>query len=284
MLNEVGIEPPSPNLPGGSLIKTGDAVRLSVAWTVVRKARRDLLPAESLRCLEAAVREVRAVVSSAARGQEIGTALDQLRRKAEQHLRPYPHPRWRENVEVFLVTAAVVLALRTFFFQPMAIPSGSAQPTLWGITQENLIGRPDVQIPGGLRRFLMSWWSGESYFQRVARAGGTLRVSKPRLVFPFIRMQVLRVGRETHRLFYSSSLEDLAQRAGLRDGQSVQAGQDLIRLRVTSGDHLFINRLIYNFRPPRRGETIVFHTHEYLVGRASFVFWPISSRFGWGYR
>src|SRR5207247_10763552 len=59
------------------------------------------------------------------------------------NLLPYPSGSIRENVEVFLVTGAVVLALRTFFFQPMAIPSGSAQPTLWGITSENFRGKPD---------------------------------------------------------------------------------------------------------------------------------------------
>ena len=37
-------------------------------------------------------------------------------------------------------------------------------------------------------------------------------------------------------------------------------GEDILKVKVDSGDHLFVNRLIYNFRRPRRGETIVFRS------------------------
>jgi len=44
----------------------------------------------------------------------------------------------------------------------------------------------------------------------------------------------------------------------LRSGMTFKQGEDVIRLKVTSGDHLFVDRLTYNFRRPTRGETIVF--------------------------
>src|SRR5207249_235222 len=34
----------------------------------------------------------------------------------------------------------------------------------------------------------------------------------------------------------------------------------ILRIKVISGDHLFVDRLTYNFRPPKRGEIIVFAT------------------------
>jgi len=43
-------------------------------------------------------------------------------------------------------------------------------------------------------------------------------------------------------------------------GQSFNAGEDVIFMRVRSGDHLFVDRLAYNFRRPTRGEIIVFQT------------------------
>jgi signal peptidase I len=39
----------------------------------------------------------------------------------------------QENVEVFLVAVIVAMAVRTFFIQPFKIPTGSMQPTLYGI-------------------------------------------------------------------------------------------------------------------------------------------------------
>jgi signal peptidase I len=40
----------------------------------------------------------------------------------------------------------------------------------------------------------------------------------------------------------------------------VRKGEDIIKLQVNAGDHLFVDRLTYNFRPPKRGEIIVFET------------------------
>ncbi len=84
--------------------------------------------------------------------QDVGAAADDLQRavaakevavinglseKLERHIeKTFPrhkHSVWRENVEVFLVAAIVAMAVRTFFFQPFKIPTGSMQPTLYGI-------------------------------------------------------------------------------------------------------------------------------------------------------
>ncbi|MCL4788246.1 MAG: S26 family signal peptidase, partial [Verrucomicrobia bacterium] len=41
---------------------------------------------------------------------------------------------------------------------------------------------------------------------------------------------------------------------------SFRNGEQVVRLKVQSGDHLFVDRLTYNFRKPRRGEIVVFET------------------------
>jgi signal peptidase I len=53
-------------------------------------------------------------------------------------------------------------------------------------------------------------------------------------------------------------------RAGLKLDQErvYHKGDDVIKLRVRTGDHLFVDRLTYNFRKPDRGEIVVFQTKE----------------------
>ena len=83
--------------------------------------------------------------------------MQSLETAANKWLKPYPNAAWRENIEVLLVAIAVAMAIRTFFIQPFKIPTGSMQPTLFGITQENLIGRDDVVIPNPLAGFFTFW-------------------------------------------------------------------------------------------------------------------------------
>src|SRR5690606_16987788 len=52
-------------------------------------------------------------------------------------LPPHRSPRIRENLEIIVVAIAVAMAFRTFFIQPFRIPTGSMQPTLFGITYES---------------------------------------------------------------------------------------------------------------------------------------------------
>jgi len=40
----------------------------------------------------------------------------------------------------------------------------------------------------------------------------------------------------------------------------IKAGDPIVRLKVVAGDHLFVDRLSYNFRHPTRGEIVVFET------------------------
>src|SRR5437773_2614657 len=140
------------------------------------QAQCDLLAPEKIQEISKAARELKGAIIAAETLDDIRARMKNLEKVANDNLLPYPNGSIRENVEVFLVTGAVVLALRTFFFQPMAIPSGSAQPTLWGITSENLRGRPDVKIPTGLDRLIQTCWSGAHYYRLRADNDGELRI------------------------------------------------------------------------------------------------------------
>ena len=75
-----------------------------------------------------------AVQAKDARGAE--TRAETLEKLLEKSFPQPANSVLRENVEVLLVAAIVAMAVRTFFIQPFKIPTGSMQPTLYGIHQD----------------------------------------------------------------------------------------------------------------------------------------------------
>ena len=227
-------------------------------------AQRDLLPAEGIEAIEAACGKLRAAIAARAGKPALQAEMTNVEAIANKWLKPHPHASWRENVEVFLVAIAVAMAIRTFFLQPFKIPTGSMQPTLYGITHENFRGREDVKFPTGFAAFVDSWFRGVSYFHVVCEEDGELReVEPPKTVIPLIvKKQRFQVGARTYSVWFPPDqlFGGNAHRSGLFPGQQFRKGEDIIKLKVVSGDHLFVDRLTYNFRRPERGEIIVFET------------------------
>ncbi|MEW6161499.1 MAG: S26 family signal peptidase, partial [Verrucomicrobiota bacterium] len=143
-------------------------------WKHVRKllnAQRDILSPQAVSGIEQAVSEMRAALAAKAGKKALLEQMDKLEEAARKWLKPYPNANARENVEVILVAIAVAMGIRTFFLQPFKIPTGSMQPTLYGITSENFRHNPEFKPPGGLA------WFGEvlkgvSYIHEVAPEDG----------------------------------------------------------------------------------------------------------------
>lgn len=227
-------------------------------------AQRDLLPAEGVQAVEAACAKLRAAVVAKADKKVLQVEMTNVETAANKWLKAYPHANWRENVEVVLVAIAVAMAIRTYFLQPFKIPTGSMQPTLYGITHENFRGREDVKFPTGLDAFVDSWFRGVSYFHVVCEEDGELREAEsPKSVVPLlVKKQRFQVGERTYTVWFPPDqlFGGNQHRSGLYPGQKFRKGEDIIKLKVISGDHLFVDRLTYNFRQPERGEIIVFET------------------------
>ena len=190
--------------------------------------------------------------------------MAQLEAVANKWLKPYPHATLRENIEVLLVVLAVFLGIRTFIAQPFKIPTGSMQPTLYGVTShpdwqagpsEDLRPNPDFQIPNRLARFFSYWISGIAYDHVVCQAEGSIEThtDEPTRLLMFNLRQTFVVGGRTYTVWFPP--ERMLQRAGLVYGNQVnprvfKAGDDIIKLRSYAGDHLFVERMTYNFRRP----------------------------------
>lgn len=238
--------------------------------------QRDILSVAALQAIEASMTELQNAIAANADRPVIEKQMQDLESVANKWLKPYPHATWRENFEVLLVALAVAMGIRTFFLQPFKIPTGSMQPTLFGVTSypESLtvMGRvpPDIfraamaklQIPTGWQR-IREWFEGVSYLHIVADTDGELTAIDPPTRFLIFNLwQTLVVGGKSYTIWFPPDYGEasLQQRAGISMGQTFRKGEDIVKLKIAAGDHLFVDRVIYNFRAPERGEIIVFET------------------------
>ncbi len=227
--------------------------------------QRDLLSPAAIEALEGGMRRLTETLHDWPDRKRLDEETRALEAIASKWLKPYAFQGLRDNVEVLLVVVTLLMAFRTFFFQPMAIPTGSAQPTLYGIVVENLKEKEateQAEIPTGLSKWYHSWVRGESYFHVKARNDGLFRPkdTQPDRLFPMVSRLRFYIGEEMYTLWFPPARNGFWREAGLRTNMYFKKGEDILKVKVDSGDHLFVNRLIYNFRRPRRGETIVFRS------------------------
>ncbi len=297
-------------------------------------AQRDLIKearaTELIQALDALAKKLAGPVNK----QELNDEMNALMATADRVLIPYPDPKARDWVEMFLVVAVLVLAFRTFFFQPFKIPTGSMQPTLYGITVDNLkdkigqgsasrgiltaadpmfshtdlgrsiefadgttssivafqdsntvrisstdeLGEQDFQVTFKLPSFkgkAVDKLRGYSYHTLRAEGNWQLvQIDPPKSFLPLVSTQKLTFrdvdsGKYVSRKIWFPPLNSHQQpilgnptdQVGQpRIGEQFNEGEFVLKLRVKTGDHLFVNRVTFNFRQPRRGEICVFST------------------------
>ena len=232
----------------------------------ILNAQRDLLSSEAIQNVQRAIANLRNTIRNNPKRAVLDAKVTEFEAAANKWLKPYPGAGLRENTEVLLVAIAVAVGIHTFFLKPFKIPTGSMQPTLYGITHENFIDRPEVQFPNVVQRFFTFWYRGLSYTQVVARDTGQLRIidEQPARLLLFNLRQRFQIGSALHTIWFPP--DSVFKRAGLIgfDGRPIPKvfarGEDVIKLKVVSGDYLFVDRISYNFRRPKRGEIIVFET------------------------
>ncbi|MGO9588189.1 MAG: S26 family signal peptidase [Limisphaerales bacterium] len=250
-------------------------------------AQRDVLTPPAIGGVTLAMDQLQAAIAAGENIGKIRIKMDELDFAANKWLKPYPHALWRENVEVILVAVAVAMAIRTFFLQPFKIPTGSMQPTLFGVNSKNYLphdgqpGDPKFKAPTGLEA-VKQWFEGVSYLHVVAQNDGTIDAISPMTRFLIFNIkQSLSVNGVEHVMWFPpdygeapSGMDPMAYRAGLNPQRVYHKGDDVVKLQVNAGDHLFVDRLSYNFHKPQRGDIIVFATSGVPEERRAAVGMP----------
>ena len=198
-----------------------------------------------------------------------------------------------ENLDVLLVAFSLAFAVRALFLQPFKIPTSSMQPTLHGVNvYDDLVNSRPGQLTTAeylrkrlgqniaheddnmLRRFLNALYYGQSYAEVTPSQSGTMNRMAPapmkeviqnRLGVPFLQ-SFSKVYTTAGPLYFPIPFHKINNPSGysLLGGPSFSAGQTIYKGVSEDGDHLFVNRVVYNFRNPARGDIAVFMTHDIL--------------------
>lgn len=242
--------------------------------------------------LIAAVEQGESMLSDALATNDVAQlqrALDELGHRVERIAPVKWRSSVRENLEILVVALGVAMAFRTYFIQPFKIPTGSMQPTLYGIKVASEYEKTWADtFPVSLGKRLIT---GTRYVEVRAPATGSvqylgdaedawsvLKIQGRSPLLPFRRILSWLIGKDPPgpvsvfsigqglassvdsgtRLFFVH--RDLKLR--FHDADIVTNGQLLATGLVSSGDHIFVNRLAYNFGKPDRGDVFVFSTKD----------------------
>ena len=178
----------------------------------------------------------------------------------------------REWLDILVVSISVAMAFRAYFYEPFNIPTGSMQPTLYG--NHSIACSPEEAdffdstplkwfkwiLTGEMYEHFQAPFSGVLQFRPTNTGHYDMRVvdalGKPSgsMLVPTDVLHPTETGDGPYRQ------RTFALPNGLHPGARVEAGQLLWSGLVVTGDFLFVNRWLWNFRHPRRGDVMIFST------------------------
>jgi len=217
--------------------------------------KRDILPETVVSAISAEMKSLENAVKARDRAA-VEASAEKFETLYSKHFPPHKHSGWRENCEVFLVAIVIALGVRTYFLQPFTIPTGSMQPTLNGIT-----GHETTQpAPNFLKRLADFAWFGRTYVEVVAKTDGRVLELEESNFLNFFTVTDIRCEHETHRVWAPRTT--LLQYFHFDPAKEYHKGDVILRGYVSTGDHVFVDKISYNFRSPKRGEVFVFKTTD----------------------
>lgn len=181
------------------------------------------------------------------------------------------NPAIRDILDLLLVVGAVAAGIRGLFLQPFRIPTGSMQPTLYGIHYQYRDGswRDEVAPPLQFALF------GRRRAELTVTEDGQLDPESFQMRDGLLNTDTnFRIGGRTYTL--PGAPEKVVEYAELtRTDEELGTIPDIEKLHrrgdkladgfVAIGDHLFVERCSLYLAPPRRGDVMVFNTENLKV-------------------
>ncbi len=216
--------------------------------------KEDLLPAKDLQTLRSLLAAMTAALKSRSR-ERIYAVRDDIEKAVGRIIPPQKDAGWRENVEVFLVAIVIAAGVRAYFLQPFKIPTGSMQPTLYGI-----VGTPTQEPPPNmLVRAFQLLWLGRNYIDLTSKDEDVVLKLEEKSYLNFFTFTTIICQKNRYTLF--APHDSLVRDFRLRPGREFAKGETMARGYIDTGDQVFVDKMSYNFLPPARGNVFVFKTN-----------------------
>jgi signal peptidase I len=215
--------------------------------------RRDILPDQELVGLREGCMRLEVALRKRSR-EDIEKEMRKLHELFDHAAPTPPLAGLRENTEVILVALVIALGVRAYFLQPFKIPTGSMQPTLYGVTGTTTVEPP----PNLLVRIADFVLRGRTWIDVKAEDDDTVVGLREVNRFHFFTSTEIVTRNRT----YSVPAPANVVRDDFRicPGMPLQAGQPIVRGHADSGDQLFVDKVSYNFVNPKDGDVFVFKT------------------------
>lgn len=247
--------------------------------------QRDAVGEEAAAELTARISEARRIKKTSCSVAELEEAVKSIRAAvdpASTVWKPLFINGWAENFEVVVVAVSVAMAFRCYFFQPFMIPTGSMQPTLYGFHSTTFSSSDEVSVLDKYPLKCAKWLvTGDWYKEVRAENGGRLswirETVEPGFVSYKVGGKIVNIPTDAVTITPNQSTISFEHRIGdetivfpLRSiGEEVtitpstkiyKPAEIIWRGIIHTGDHVFVNRIVWNFRKPRRGDVMVFTT------------------------
>ncbi len=213
--------------------------------------------------------------------KELESMAEDLTETCKKSVKDYRPSAWKENIEVIFVAVVIAMGIRAYFIQQFKIPTGSMQPTLNGIVAyptKEVNSNSEYHAPDGYEKPALpkllwdKFWYGRSHVDWVAKEDDFIVLNSENFYgqthFIFFPRTYL-VTKNGHR--YSapgtkSRIEMLLNRQLFGNGLSrvipLKKGDVIAKGFVDTGDQLVVNKFIYHWKKPERGEVFVFNTRN----------------------
>ena len=215
--------------------------------------RRDILPEKQIVSLREGITRLEVALRKKSR-EDITASTEKLHALFDQAAPPPPLAGLRENTEVVLVALVIALGVRAYFLQPFKIPTGSMQPTLYGVTGTQTV-EPPPSWPVRAAEFILR---GRTYIDVTADADDAVIGLREVTRFHFFTSTEIITRTRTYDV--PAPLNVVRTDFKIHPGRPVRAGQPIVRGYADSGDQLFVDKVSYNFVRPKLGDVFVFRT------------------------